>query len=332
MNFNYSESLNLTVTLDNRTIGDRKQFNGTLEIYEFHQVAQITFLAVLFCLITVGNLLVLATVIQERRNGKRLRMNFFVLHLALADLSMAAFYVLPDLIHRVTVIWHGTDGLCKLYKFMQVLSAYGSTYIIVSMSIDRLDAILCPMKFITKDLSMAAFYVLPDLIHRVTVIWHGTDGLCKLYKFMQVLSAYGSTYIIVSMSIDRLDAILCPMKFITKGRRAVILVVTAWVMAAILATPTLILFQEMELADGQMQCISTMFIDVYKAQVYMVLNATAMLFIPAILITCCYVLIGYKLWKKSGGTTGNSFAFTDRSSKKVRHRRQFTAKKFLASP
>lgn len=36
---------------------------------------------------------------------------------------------------------------------------------------------------------------------------------CKVLKFMQVLVTYASTYVLVSLSIDRYDAIKNPLNF-----------------------------------------------------------------------------------------------------------------------
>ncbi|XP_077490821.1 cardioacceleratory peptide receptor-like [Amblyomma americanum] len=74
-------------------------------------------------------------------------MNFFIMHLAIADLGVGLVSVLTDIIWKTTVDWHGGNVGCKLVKFAQVLVTYSSTYVLVALSIDRFDAITRPMNF-----------------------------------------------------------------------------------------------------------------------------------------------------------------------------------------
>ncbi|XP_035661785.1 neuropeptide S receptor-like [Branchiostoma floridae] len=109
---------------------------------------QLVTLWVLFAFIVVGNSLVLLIMWLER--NKTSRMNFFILNLAVADLSAGLFNVLPDIVHRFVVEWIAGNTLCKLVKYTQAVLLYASTYVLVAMSIDRYDAIVHPLQFVRE--------------------------------------------------------------------------------------------------------------------------------------------------------------------------------------
>ncbi|XP_013788025.2 cardioacceleratory peptide receptor-like, partial [Limulus polyphemus] len=109
------------------------------------QTEQVTFMWVIFTMIVFGNSYVLVTLLLSK--NRKSRMNFFIIHLALADLSVGLIQVLADVIWRMTVDFHGGKVVCKLVRYLQVMVTYSSTYMLVALSIDRYDAITHPMKF-----------------------------------------------------------------------------------------------------------------------------------------------------------------------------------------
>ena len=111
----------------------------------FYQVEQLTYLWIVFVFIVVGNATVLGTLLLSK--GHKSRMNFFIKHLAAADLCVGLIQVQTDIIWRITISWNAGLILCKLIKFMQCVVTYSSTYVLVALSIDRYDAITHPMNF-----------------------------------------------------------------------------------------------------------------------------------------------------------------------------------------
>ena len=111
----------------------------------FYQVEQLTYLWIVFVFIVVGNATVLGTLLLSK--GHKSRMNFFIKHLAAADLCVGLIQVQTDIIWRITISWNAGLVLCKLIKFMQCVVTYSSTYVLVALSIDRYDAITHPMNF-----------------------------------------------------------------------------------------------------------------------------------------------------------------------------------------
>ncbi|KAK7794612.1 hypothetical protein R5R35_003794 [Gryllus longicercus] len=124
---------------------DREAQNVTFNSFYFYQTEQFTVLWILFALIVLGNLAVLAALAMNKR--RKSRMNFFIMQLALADLSVGLISVLTDIVWRHTIAWNAGNAACKVIRFLQAVVTYSSTYVLVALSIDRYDAITHPMNF-----------------------------------------------------------------------------------------------------------------------------------------------------------------------------------------
>ncbi|KAF0309951.1 Cardioacceleratory peptide receptor [Amphibalanus amphitrite] len=204
----------------------------SLDSFYFYKVEQLTFLCIMFAVIVCANSLLLISLVSAK--SRKSRTNFFIMHLALADL-------LVGLISVVT-----------------------------------------------------------DVVGKFTVVWYGGAIACKIVKYFQVLVTFSSTYVLVALSIDRCDAIIHPMRFIGSWRRARMLVVGAWTVSALFASPMLVLFDTTWFAEHQMtQC----WIDLgepnsFEWQLYMVLISVVLFIIPAVIIICCYSVILCTLWSK----------------------------------
>ncbi|GFS00127.1 cardioacceleratory peptide receptor [Elysia marginata] len=160
-----------------------------LNVLKVIEDAQITFLVLLLCVIVIGNAIVLAAISlsQERR---RSRMNFFIMHLALCDLLTGPLIVLVDIITKVTEYWYAGEAVCKLLKFSQVTIAYSSTYMLVALSIDRLDAVARPLHFTGSWLRakllvatawiLSALFAVPQLV-LFEVINPDTAPMCHMH-------------------------------------------------------------------------------------------------------------------------------------------------------
>ncbi|CAL4208153.1 unnamed protein product, partial [Meganyctiphanes norvegica] len=195
----------------------------------FRATEQFTLLSILFIFIVVGNVAVIIALMLSK--ARKSRTNFFIMQLALADLSVGLITVLSD------VIW------------------------------------------------------------KITVSWLAGNVMCKIVNFARELVTYSSTYVLVALSIDRYDAITHPMNFSGSWQRARRLVIVAWVLSAIFASPSLYLFSEVEY-HCRTQCWLHM-PEVIGWELYVWLVALTVFIIPTILITACYAIIVHTIWSKS---------------------------------
>ncbi|XP_074537016.1 vasopressin V2 receptor-like [Halichoeres trimaculatus] len=107
-------------------------------------VAEVVVLAVILMMALLGNGLVLVVLLRRRRHHNPLHQ--FMLNLCVADLVVALFQVLPQLVWKAKGRFHGPDFLCRLVKYLQVLGMFASSYMIVAMTMDRHYAICCPLQ------------------------------------------------------------------------------------------------------------------------------------------------------------------------------------------
>ncbi|XP_053723793.1 oxytocin receptor [Synchiropus splendidus] len=105
---------------------------------------EVTVLALVLLLALAGNLCVLLAVRTAKHSQSR--MYYFMKHLSIADLVVAVFQVLPQLIWDITFRFYGPDLLCRLVKYLQVVGMFASTYMLVLMSVDRCLAICQPLR------------------------------------------------------------------------------------------------------------------------------------------------------------------------------------------
>ncbi|XP_047439539.1 vasopressin V2 receptor-like isoform X2 [Mugil cephalus] len=106
-------------------------------------VAEVVVLAAILMMALFGNGLVLVVLLRRRKHHNPLHQ--FMLNLCLADLVVALFQVLPQLVWDAKGQFPGPDFLCRLVKYLQVLGMFASSYMIVAMTVDRHYAICCPL-------------------------------------------------------------------------------------------------------------------------------------------------------------------------------------------
>uniref|UniRef100_A0A669F8M0 Vasopressin V2 receptor n=1 Tax=Oreochromis niloticus TaxID=8128 RepID=A0A669F8M0_ORENI len=106
--------------------------------------AEIAVLAVVLALTTLGNSFVLWVLLRRRKHNAP--MHIFMVNLCVADLVVAFFQVLPQLIWDITEKFQGPDLLCRSVKYLQIVGMFASSYMIVAMTVDRHHAICCPLQ------------------------------------------------------------------------------------------------------------------------------------------------------------------------------------------
>ncbi|XP_067906166.1 vasopressin V2 receptor-like [Heterodontus francisci] len=104
--------------------------------------AEVAVLGIIFVAATVGNSVLIRVLWRKKRMS---RMYVFVMHLSIADLVVAVFQVLPQLIWDITEIFLGPDVLCRAVAYLQLVGMFASTYMMVVMTVDRFQAVCYPM-------------------------------------------------------------------------------------------------------------------------------------------------------------------------------------------
>ncbi|XP_053121510.1 neuropeptide S receptor isoform X2 [Hemicordylus capensis] len=140
--------------------------------------------------------------------------------------------------------------------------------------------------------------IMTDIIWRFTGDFMAPDLVCRIVRYLQVVLLYASTYILVSLSIDRYHAIVYPMKFFQGERQAKVLIVVAWSLSFLFSIPTLIIFGKQQLSNGEVQCWATWPDDSYWIP-YMTTVAFLVYFIPLIIISVIYFIVIRTIWTKS---------------------------------
>ncbi|XP_015233368.1 PREDICTED: vasopressin V2 receptor [Cyprinodon variegatus] len=106
--------------------------------------AEIAVLGMVLALTTLGNSFVLWVLLRRRKHNAP--MHLFMVNLCVADLVVALFQVLPQLIWDITERFQGPDLLCRSVKYLQIVGMFASSYMIVAMTVDRHHAICCPLQ------------------------------------------------------------------------------------------------------------------------------------------------------------------------------------------
>ncbi|XP_061164143.1 neuropeptide S receptor-like [Saccostrea echinata] len=194
----------------------------------FWQVPQLILVTSLFLFIVIGNGCVLLALLYSE-NGRKTRMNFFIMHLAISDLLVGMVLVSQDIKEKAMIDFGGGSFLCKFLQYIKVVILYASTYVLVSLSIDRLDAVARPMRFSRREF------------------------------------------------------------------RARVLISVAWILAFLFSLPTLVLFDVTErnvtYKGKNVTLCEPNFSHKYQSKVYVTLIALAAFIFPAIIITFCYCVI-----------------------------------------
>ncbi|XP_032815566.2 neuropeptide S receptor [Petromyzon marinus] len=232
---------------DNASIPTADPYQGSG--YLIYQTEQLITLWVLFVLVMCGNVVVLLLAIPARQ--AKPRMTFFAINLAITDLLTGLVTILTDIIWRYTGEFLANEAMCRIVRYLQVVLLYASTYVLVSLSIDRYLAIVHPMKFSRTDM---------------------------------------------------------------RSRQ---LVAAAWCLSLLFASPTIALYTLKLLPNGEQQCWVVWADKEIFWTSYMTTVACLVFFIPLTVICVVYFFIVRTIWRKSSNaenvlkcrpvaTTGNN--------------------------
>ena len=111
--------------------------------WPFRQILLGTFIP-LFPLAIGGNSLVICIIVRNR--SMRTVTNFFLANLAVADLMVALFCIIPQVMWFVSPTWMLGAAMCKLHKYMLGVTTKASIFIMMAISGERFVAIIYPLR------------------------------------------------------------------------------------------------------------------------------------------------------------------------------------------
>uniref|UniRef100_A0AAY4E531 Type II GnRH receptor n=1 Tax=Denticeps clupeoides TaxID=299321 RepID=A0AAY4E531_9TELE len=159
----------------------------------------------------------------------------------------------------------------------------------------RLAAHLRPLiaSLASADLVMT-FVVMPlDAIWNITVQWYAGNAMCKLLCFLKLFAMHSAAFILVVVSLDRHHAILHPLDSLDAGRRNKRMLLAAWTLSLLLASPQLFIFRAIK-AEGVdfTQCVTHgSFQHRWQETAYNMFHFTTLYVFPLLVMSFCYTRI-----------------------------------------
>ncbi|KAM4581406.1 gonadotropin-releasing hormone II receptor-like isoform 1-T3 [Odontesthes bonariensis] len=138
---------------------------------------------------------------------------------------------------------------------------------------------------------MMTFVVMPlDAVWNVTVQWYGGDALCKLLCFLKLFAMHASAFILVVISLDRQHAIMHPLDALSAHRRNRLMLLLAWGLSLLLASPQLFIFRTISVDSADFtQCASHgSFSRRWQETVYNMFHFITLYVVPLLVMSCCY--------------------------------------------
>ncbi|XP_068613269.1 gonadotropin-releasing hormone II receptor-like [Brachionichthys hirsutus] len=142
----------------------------------------------------------------------------------------------------------------------------------------------------SADLMMTLLVMPLDAAWNVTVQWHGGNVLCKLLCFLKLFAMHASAFVVVVISLDRQHAILHPLDALNAHRRNRRMLLLAWSLSLLLASPQLFLFRVIKMEAGNFtQCATHgSFGRRWQETAYNMSLFTTLYVVPLLAMCCCY--------------------------------------------
>ena len=104
----------------------------------------VIFYTVLLIIGAAGNLTVFVTLFRARQ--RKSRVNRFIMHLCIADMTVVFIMMPLEIGWQVTVSWEAGDVACRILMFFRAFGFYLSSFILIVISLDRVFTVTHPMK------------------------------------------------------------------------------------------------------------------------------------------------------------------------------------------
>ena len=157
-NTSVTDTATVSTTMFNNVTRMSNSTNGTqYGRDEFLAKLELAVLGLMFLTAVIGNLAVI--IILKCHRKKLTRMQWFIIHLCIADLSLAFFNQLPQFAWDLTYRFQGNNILCKFVKYVQLISMYSSSYVLITTALDRYFSICYPINSQTWTIKRVHFMV-----------------------------------------------------------------------------------------------------------------------------------------------------------------------------
>ncbi|XP_063697591.1 cholecystokinin receptor type A-like [Culicoides brevitarsis] len=152
-----------TVFYENPTHTDNINATNKSVIIEWDSIKWLlTMYSIIFLLATIGNSLVILTLVQNKR--MRTITNVFLLNLAISDLFLGVFCMPFTLVGMILRNFIFGEIMCKLLPYLQASSVAVSSWTLVAISVERYYAICHP-------LSSRRWQTLSHAYKLIVIIW-----------------------------------------------------------------------------------------------------------------------------------------------------------------
>ena len=129
---------NKTIEICNKTVFEKRPddicIENDMKLTQANLIT-ITSYSILFILSSICNSSMILILCRKRL--KKSRINKFMFHLNIADLIITFITIPMEIGWKSTVYWRIGDIGCKIFQFLRPIGIYLSSFIIISLCIDR---------------------------------------------------------------------------------------------------------------------------------------------------------------------------------------------------
>ncbi|XP_065311703.1 probable G-protein coupled receptor 150 [Dermacentor albipictus] len=133
-------------------------------------------------------------------------------------------------------------------------------------------------------------------------LWIAGDAFCRFFKFLQTFALVSSTYMLVTIAVDRHIAVATPLAPSPDPWR---LAAITWLVSCTPSLPNVYVFRTVEAAPGKRFCASIFYergTPLYHRQIYMGFVFFMVFLAPLVLLVTFYTGILWAIWKHSSAS------------------------------
>ncbi|XP_055323888.1 neuropeptide SIFamide receptor-like [Sitodiplosis mosellana] len=204
--------------------------------------------------------------------------------------------------HSVTL----TAVYCVAYVIVFIVGLIGNSFVIaVVLRSPRMRTVTnyFIVNLAVADILVIVFCLPATLMSNIFVPWILGNIMCKVVPYIQGVSVAASVYSLCAVSIDRFLAIWWPLKLQLSKKRARIMIGCIWIVALGSTIPWALFFQLVPLYQDSdidiMLCREVWPPGLDGSMYFLIANVFACYLVPMSLISLCYILIWYKVSKRS---------------------------------